>query len=58
MFLPGTAPRLLKRHARDRRYEQRRTGIKNVAVWIESEGITEGLHGDDGAGDGIIFRSP
>jgi hypothetical protein len=26
-----------------------------VGVWIEPEKITEGLHGDDGAGDGIIF---
>jgi hypothetical protein len=28
-----------------------------VAVGIESEEIAEGLHGDDGAGDRIIFRN-
>jgi hypothetical protein len=28
-----------------------------VAVRIESKKITEGLHGDDSAGDGIIFRN-
>ena len=28
---------------------------ENMGVRIESEEIAEGLHGDDGAGDGIIF---
>ena len=28
---------------------------QNVGVRIKSEEIAEGLHGDDGAGDGIIF---
>jgi hypothetical protein len=28
-----------------------------VGVWIKSEEIAEGLHGDDCAGDGIIFRN-
>jgi len=30
---------------------------EDVAVRIESKKITEGLHGDDGAGDGFIFRN-
>ena len=29
---------------------------EDVAVRIDSKEVTEGLHGDDGAGDGIIFR--
>jgi GTP cyclohydrolase II len=29
---------------------------EDVAVRIEPEEVTEGLHGDDGAGDGISFR--
>ena len=29
---------------------------EDVGVWIVSQEIAEGLHGDDGAGDGIIFR--
>jgi hypothetical protein len=28
-----------------------------VAVGIEAEEIAEGLHGDDGAGDGIVVRN-
>ena len=28
---------------------------QNVGVRIKSEEIAEGLHGDDGAGDGVIF---
>ena len=30
---------------------------ENVGVRIVSQKIAEGLHGDDGAGDGIIFRN-
>jgi hypothetical protein len=30
---------------------------ENVAVRIESEEVAEGLDGNDGAGDGIIFRN-
>jgi hypothetical protein len=30
---------------------------EDVAVRIESKEIAEGLHGDDGAGDGFIFRN-
>ena len=30
---------------------------QNVAVWIESEEIAEGLDSYDGAGDGTIFRN-
>ena len=30
---------------------------EDVAVWIESEEIAEGLDSDDGAGDGIVFRN-
>jgi len=30
---------------------------KDVAVGIESEKIAEGLHGDDGAGDGNVFMN-
>ncbi len=29
---------------------------KDVAVWIESEEVAEGLDGNDCAGDGISFR--
>ena len=32
-------------------------GHQDVAVWIESEKIAEGLDSDDGAGDGIVFRN-
>jgi hypothetical protein len=32
-------------------------GYEDVAVRIESEGIANRLHRDDGAGDGIIFRN-
>jgi len=30
---------------------------EDVAVRIESKGITKRLHSDDGAGDGLIFRN-
>jgi hypothetical protein len=32
-------------------------GHQDVAVWIESEKIAEGLDSDDCAGAGIVFRN-